>query len=116
MRVETGARDKRTIRRQILTHMRILAQRVQYDVDQLWAARRHLFGQPPDYAADLFGDVTFLVDTFPIVILRSRQAEWRRATYSGKYKEFVLKCQVRSSVAVVLADLCCSCGCCVDDL
>lgn len=74
--------------------MRILAERVQYDVDQLWAARRELFGQPPDYASDLFGDVTFLVDTFPIVILRSKMAIWRRATYSGKYKDFVLKVQV----------------------
>jgi hypothetical protein len=93
MRVETRAKDKRTIRRSILRHTRILAERMQHDVDRVWASRRDL-GQPPDYARRLFNDVTFLVDTFPIVITRSKRKQWRRATYSGKYKQFVLKAQM----------------------
>lgn len=110
MKVETQARDRRAIRRQIVNHTRILADRVRHDVEALWSARRELFGQPPNYAVRIFGDVTFLVDTFPIVVLRSKQRAWRRGTFSGKYKEHVLKAQV--CVSVCCSQSCCWCRCC----
>jgi hypothetical protein len=94
MKVETQSRDRRAIRRSIVSHTRILANRVRHDVEALWSARRELFGQAPNYAVRIFGDLTFLVDTFPIVVLRSKQRPWRRGTFSGKYKEHVLKAQV----------------------
>lgn len=103
MRVETNSTDRRTIRRQIMRHTRILADRMAWDVERMWAARRE-FAQAPDYARRVFGDVTFLVDTFPVIVQRASQSDWRRGTYSGKYKQFVLKCQV--SAACVLPCIC----------
>jgi hypothetical protein len=93
-RVETGVKDKRVIFKSVWRHVHILADRMLRDAESLWALRRQLSGQPPEYAKALFGDVTFLVDSFPIVILRSKLREWRLATYQGKYKEFIMKCQV----------------------
>lgn len=64
------------------------------DAESLWAIRDRLGGQAPAYARELFGNITFLVDTFPIVILRASSALWRSATYQGKYKQFIMKAQV----------------------
>lgn len=66
------------------------------DAESLWANRHRLFGQAPEYAKALFGNITFLVDTFPIEIFRSSSSTWRLATWQGKYKAFIMKVQVRS--------------------
>lgn len=80
----------------------MLANRMLQDAESLWAVRDQLFGQAPDYARAIFGNITFLVDTFPIVIQRSSLALWREFTYQGKYKEFIFKCQVHSLFACCL--------------
>src|SRR5690349_18703873 len=88
LRVETHVRDKRVIFKTIWRHVHVLAMRMLNDAESLWHLRHTLGCVAPQYARDLFGDVTFLVDTFPIRILRASSAIWRAATYQGKYKEF----------------------------
>ena len=60
-------------------------------INEQWENK--IFQQNPCTA--FFGRGCFgYVDTFPIKIQRPKKKEWRRATYSGKYKHHVLKVQV----------------------
>jgi hypothetical protein len=93
-RVETRAANKSVPFKTVWKWAAVLSRRMQADAESLWAIRQELFGQAPEYAKTLFGNITFLVDTFPIVIQRASDALWRLATYQGKYKEFIMKVQV----------------------
>jgi len=107
-RAETGVSNRAAIFETIWRHVRVLADRMLQDADSLWSVRRQLNGQAPEFAKRLFGDVTFLVDTFPVVILRSKMKSWRHATYQGKYKQFIMKCQVCFTCFSVLLSCCLS--------
>jgi hypothetical protein len=82
----------------ISLHLRLahLAQAMIAVRDECWTAR----DSRPMAWEDIIGTHCFgIVDTAPIVVRRPKLKAWRRALYSGKYKDFVLKMQV---VAVVM--------------
>jgi hypothetical protein len=93
-RVDTRAKEKRVIWKLVWRHIAFLAKRVEHDAESLWARRNEINGPLPQYIREMFGDVVFLVDSFPIVILRAGSSLWRLATYQGKYKQFIMKAQV----------------------